>query len=289
MFEDIDGLRILEGSRADPAEPHEVTINRFTQEELGVEVGDTVPIGTFSAAQLVTGEPEGEPEGPIIDLEVVGIHMSPYDLADPEFAGFFGTQAFHDEYWGVAGGYGPIVEVATCDGVDSTAVVEGAVADFDLEEAFVTPVSQQTDRVADGTRVLAVGLLAFAAAAALAAVVASAQALHRRIADSAPDLPALRAIGLTRGQTTGALLIPLAPAILGGAALAVVLAVIASPFMPVGIARQAEPHRGIDVDAWALGVGALAMVAVLSLTSFIERGAARPPHPDQRRARRRRR
>ena len=48
----------------------------------------------------------------------------------------------------------------------------------------------------DGTRVLAVGLAAFALVAGLAALVAGAQALHRRMAETADDVPALRALGL---------------------------------------------------------------------------------------------
>ncbi len=42
LFTEIDEPRILEGRRPDPSEPHEALINRFTQEDLGVEVGDTV-------------------------------------------------------------------------------------------------------------------------------------------------------------------------------------------------------------------------------------------------------
>ena len=45
LFTEIDEPRLLEGRRPDPSEPHEVLINRFTQRNLGVEVGDTVPSG----------------------------------------------------------------------------------------------------------------------------------------------------------------------------------------------------------------------------------------------------
>ena len=93
------------------------------------------------------------------------------------------------------------MEVALRDGADPTAAVERAIGNFDLDEASSRTVSQQTDRVADGTRVLAVGLAAFAAAAALAALVVISQAVHRRMGEGAPDLPALGAMGFTRARS----------------------------------------------------------------------------------------
>ena len=52
LYTEIDEPRILEGRRPDPSNPHEALINRFTQKNLGVDVGDTVSIQTFGPEQF---------------------------------------------------------------------------------------------------------------------------------------------------------------------------------------------------------------------------------------------
>ncbi|MFL6204821.1 MAG: ABC transporter permease [Acidimicrobiales bacterium] len=270
LFDTVDGVRIVEGSAPDPHEPNQVTINRFLQRVTGLGVGDTIALGTFVPEQIgPEGEPQSDPAGPVVDVEVVGIRESPYDLADPETAAFFGTMAFRQAYGDDAFAYGPTVEVVTRPGADVTAVVERVVEDLDLEDVGVEAISDQTDRVSDSTNVLAVGLAAFAVAAALAATVAAAQALHRRMGECAPDLPALRSLGLTRAQCGVALMSVVAPIVACGVVLAVLLAIAASPLMPIGIARRAEPDAGIHVDPGVLAGGALIMFGVLAVTTAV--------------------
>ena len=50
----------------------------------------------------------------------------------------------------------------------------------------------------------------------------------------------------------------------GGAAVAVGVAVLASPLMPLGLARIAEPDPGFAADWLVLGVGAAATVLLIS-------------------------
>ena len=149
---------------------------------------------------------------------------------------------------------------------------------------FVSQRSDQAEKVEDGTRVLAVGLAAFALVAGLAALVAGAQALHRRMAETANDVPALRALGLSRTECTIAVVLSSLPVIVTGAGLAVVLAIGGSLFMPIGQARKAEPNPGIDVDLLVLGIGALLLMLLLGASAPSEHGA--PPgsaSPDRRR------
>ena len=271
LFDTVDGVRILEGSAPDPDDPNQVTINRFLERVTGAGVGDTIEVGTFAPDQIgPDGEPKDEPPaGPIIDLEVAGIRVSPYDLADQETPAFFGTPAFHAKYGGSTAGYGPTIEVATRAGADATVAAERVVQDLGLHGVDIEALSEQTDRVSDSTNVLAVGLAAFAVAAALAATVAAAQALHRRMGECALDLPALRSVGLTRGQCGLALASVVTPIIVAGVAVAVVVSILLSPIMPIGIARRAEPAAGIDIDPMVLAGGALIMVGVLALTTAI--------------------
>jgi ABC-type lipoprotein release transport system permease subunit len=127
---------------------------------------------------------------------------------------------------------------------------------------FVSKSSEQAAKVEDGTRVLAVGLSAFAAVAGLAALVAGGQALNRRMVEAADDLPALRAMGLRRGECAVAVVLSVLPIIVIGAVVAVFAAIGGSLLMPIGQARTAEPDPGLDVDGLVLGAGALLLVAL---------------------------
>ena len=280
LFRDLEKPRIVEGRLPDPSEPYEVIVNPFTQEQLGVEPGDVVTVGTFSAEQFGADDEDFfvEPAGPVLDLEVTGVGVLAYDLADPEFTGFFGTPAFHEAHWGELGGFGPLMQVTTTPGRDPIEVVKRATEPFHLEEPVYTPQSEQGARLEDSTRVLEVGLWAFAFAAGLAALVVAAQALRRRMADAAVDLPSLRAMGLTSTQCAGAVALTVLPATIIGAGLAVVLAIGGSRAMPIGEARRAEPSPGFDVDLVTLGVGALALLVVLSVSVGL--GALRTSRTD---------
>src|SRR5205085_9906195 len=67
------------------------------------------------------------------------------------------------------------------------------------------------------------------------------------------DRGALYALAIGRGVVTGVV----------AAALTVVVAILVSPFMPIGIARTAELHPGLEVNVLACTVGALAVVGIV--------------------------
>ena len=62
----------------------------------------------------------------------------------------------------------------------------------------------------------------------------------------------LLAVGIARATAIGAV----------GAAVGVLVAVAASPLLPVGLAGVAEPHPGVHADGAVLGLGALAALLV---------------------------
>jgi ABC-type antimicrobial peptide transport system permease subunit len=113
----------------------------------------------------------------------------------------------------------------------------------------------------------ALALAVFAALAGLIGLVVTCQLLARQLALDAGDFPALRAIGATRGRLTVGALGRLLAMTVPGAAVAVVIAVVASPLMPIGPARLAEPAPGIAVDFPVLGAG-FAAVALLPVAAL---------------------
>jgi len=282
LFHEVDRPKVLEGRLPDPTAADEVLINPFTQDILGVEVGDTVRVGTLTAEQF-GGEGASDPAGPMLELRVVGVRVSPYDLADPEFTGLVATPAYFEAHWGEVGGYGPTFEVTTRGDRDPKSVIEDALRGFRFDEIILTDQASTAAKVEDGTRVLAIGLATFAAVASLASLVACAQALYRRLSDSAPDQPTLRAMGLSRLERVVAMGLTVVPAVVAGVGLAALLAIPASWFMPIGTARDAEPSPGIDVDGTVLILGAalftftLVIVGVMSASRVARAAGHGPP------------
>ena len=164
LFTEIDEPRLLEGRRPDPSDPHEVLINRFTQRILGVEVGDTVTVGTFGAEQFGrTRTSSRPPPGPTIPLEVVG-HRG--DRVRPRRPGVQRLLRHAGLPRGVLG-RGGRVRTHPRDrrrpGSRPRAGRRRASSRTSASRRCSSASSSdQAEKVEDGTRVLAVGLAAFA-------------------------------------------------------------------------------------------------------------------------------
>ena len=110
-------------------------------------------------------------------------------------------------------------------------------------------------------------------------------------ADLVGDQAVLDALGCARAQRVAGAVLVVAPVTVLGAALATVVAAAASPLMPIGVARLAEPDVGFDVDLLVLGAGALLVavgVLVLAVASAVRVSALHPDGagPGRRRLRR---
>ncbi len=101
----------------------------------------------------------------------------------------------------------------------------------------------------------AVCLLAFGLAALAAALFLIGQSVARYTSATVADLQVLQTLGMTRGQAVAAACAGPALAGLAGSTLGVAGAIVASRWMPIGMASIAEPHPGIDADWLVLGPG----------------------------------
>jgi len=128
---------------------------------------------------------------------------------------------------------------------------------------FVADENTQAAAVERAIRPEAVALAFFAVVLAVTAFLIVGQVATRILAASSVDNPALAALGLTRGQIMGSGLIEVGVATAAGAVAAAGVAVAASPLMPIGTARPAEPAPGISVDMTVLAAGAAAIVGLL--------------------------
>jgi hypothetical protein len=128
---------------------------------------------------------------------------------------------------------------------------------------FVAVEGTQAAAVQRAIRPQAVALALFALALAVTALLIVGQAAIRLLATGSLNHPALAALGLTRDQLMAAGLIEVGVAAVIGAMVAAGVAVAASPLMPIGPARLAEPDPGVSADATVLAAGAAVIVVLL--------------------------
>jgi ABC-type antimicrobial peptide transport system permease subunit len=153
-------------------------------------------------------------------------------------------------------------------GVSPAAFITAAKA-LELKYPQAQPVYSEfvnlADQVAATERAMrpeAAALGIFAGLAGLIALAVTGQLLARQLALDSAELPLLRALGATRRGLLAVTLARLTVVTAAGAVLAAAIAVAASPLMPVGAARLAEPDPGVSVNAAVLGAG-LAVIALL--------------------------
>jgi hypothetical protein len=127
---------------------------------------------------------------------------------------------------------------------------------------FVADEGAQAAAVERSIRPEAISLALFALVLAITALLVVGQAATRLIAAAQPANPVLAALGMTRGQLMAAGLLEVGVAAAAGALGAAALAVAASPLMPIGTARLAEPDPGVSVDAAVLTAGVVAIVVL---------------------------
>ena len=129
--------------------------------------------------------------------------------------------------------------------------------------AFVNLSSEMTP-TERGIRPEAVALAIFAALAGVISLAVLGQLLARQLALDSAEFPILRAFGMTRRSLLALSAARLALVTVAGAILAVAIAVAASPLMPIGAARLAEPDPGVQADVAVLAIG-FAVIAALPL------------------------
>jgi hypothetical protein len=128
---------------------------------------------------------------------------------------------------------------------------------------FVADEAAQAGTVERSIRPQAVALALFALVLAATGLLVVGQVASRLMLAAAQDNRALAALGMTRIQLLAAGLVEVGLAAVAGAAVACCVAIAASPLMPIGPARLAEPDPGLNVNAAVLAAGFAAIVTLL--------------------------
>jgi hypothetical protein len=128
----------------------------------------------------------------------------------------------------------------------------------------------------------AVALALFAGLAGLIALAVIVQLLGRQLTLDSAGFPVFRALGMTRPRLVALTLARTAAVTGAGGLIAVGAAIAASPLMPIGAARLAEPSPGIEVNiaVLAVGVALFSLVPLALLVPAAWRAAGRAQGPN---------
>ncbi|MGO9222089.1 MAG: FtsX-like permease family protein [Streptosporangiaceae bacterium] len=266
MTRTIERPVILAGRLFNPHRVDEVVITPKFAATSGKHVGDTLTLELSSVQQANEGYDgsTGPPRGPKIRARIEGVIRSPWDLdADTPGSpgGVLSTPALFTRYRAdILGSTGQtfINALVRLNGG------EAAIPEFRRDLERVTGRSDIDvwdnsvnfgDPIRRVTAYEAACLLAFGLAALVAAMFLIGQSVARYTSATVADLQVLQAVGMSRRQAIAAASAGPFLAGVAGGTLGVAAAIVASRWMPIGLASIAEPHPGIDVDWVVLGLG----------------------------------
>jgi hypothetical protein len=273
----VDRPRYVAGRPPAADDPGEAAVLESYADDAGLEVGDTIELESYDPDQLeplfTTGD-AGPPAGPTTTVRVTGIIDAPTFLSDS--AGTFQpavflSRAFLEEHEDDMAVYPGGFTLRLRNGADDVPAVSAAVRELFADEdgLELAPAAEVDARIQSSIDVIVGALLITALIAGITGLVAIAQAFARHLSFDPVGQRRLTALGMTARQRHLALVIGVAPSVIGGAMLAAVVAIAASPLMPVGVARRAEPDPGVSVDGWVLVVGLVGIIAALALLAVL--------------------
>jgi FtsX-like permease family len=270
----IDRPRVISGRLANLHAVDELDISESLAAARHVRVGDRLTFTSWSPADVNGQAATVQTHGPRVSFRVVGIVRRPLDLGGRGAAGgvIVATPAFLARYQDEIGSFaGTVLRVRTVRGAaDVPRVAHAAQRIFGTSNLFsFTNLAVEGQSAQNAIDVATAGLYLAAGVALLTALVAVAIALSREIGLADTQQHSLSALGVRsreRVAAAGAIGVPVA---VGGAALAFVGAIVASPIFPIGVAAKAEPDPGISYDGLVLGLGAVAVLVVILVLTAI--------------------
>ena len=255
---------MLAGRLPDPARADEAVVSSEFVHHRHLRIGDALTAHLFTPGQVAAasrlGQDPGEPKGPHVRIRIVGVgvpywgHDTPGTvggmLLSPGFAARYRAN-FYDE------------RNSYTNALIRLRGGEAALPAFQSRLAALTGrndidvwnLSQQQQQEQRSLSFQARGLLAFGAAALVAAMFLLGQALARMTAASVTELHPMRALGMTPRQAVLAASAGPAVAALVGGVVAVAATAVSSVWFPIGSAALVEPSPGFDSDVPVLVLG----------------------------------
>lgn len=285
VMDEIERPVVLEGRLADPSRDDEAVVTSGYEGTYGKGVGDTVTITLYAPEQIdesYASNLDVDPTGPSIEATIVGVVRSPW-FSDTEGDGPSGrlipSPGLYEAHAANLVGKNETAYVNAlirlADGAAAVPAFREQLAEVsgrrDIEFFDLSADAQHVREVADFE---ADALLAFAAAALIAAVFLVGQSVARYVSGATQDLHVLAAVGMpSRHVRVAAAGSPTLAAVLG-AALGVGAAVLASSRFPTGTAAPAEPSPGRHADLTVLGVGLVVIPLLVAVGAVLASWAA---------------
>jgi hypothetical protein len=275
LFFNQDRVTVIHGRMADPSQVDEVMMTAGAAGMLGAHVGQVVPMGEYTSAQLNLpdfGTPSVTPNfrfgAKLVGIVILNNHVVQDDIDRvPDFAVF--TPALtrkvladrHDTTYGLQLEHG---------GHDVAGIEQALLRTLPRGTSYqLHAISRVEAQVERAVRPEAIALSAFGAIAALAAMLITAQAIARQLRGGEDDLQVLRALGAGPLMTVSEGLIGTLGAVVIGSLLAGAVAVGLSPLAPLGPVRPVYPASGVAFDWTVLGVGLVVLVGGLGVISVV--------------------
>ncbi|MGI8662691.1 MAG: FtsX-like permease family protein [Acidimicrobiales bacterium] len=272
---DQDRFTPTSGRLPDPARHDEIAVNEHAAEMYGYTIGQVLHVGTYSDEQVQDPNFFDNPSPPKLsdDVTIVGIGLFLEEVVQDDYDRsnlVLFTPAFtaaHIEY-GTYTWQGLILRNGDAD-IDAIKTAYVGKLDPGSPQFFRT-TSIDEFHALQSMRPTSIALAIFGLIALFAALLLGGQAIARQLRFERNERDAWRALGAPPGAAVLTALLPLVLTVLIGALLAGVLAVLASPAMPIGAVGRVEINPGIDADWAVLGFGALVLVGGLaSVAAFV--------------------
>jgi len=276
---ELNRFKVLSGRLADPTQRREIVVGFTTAERLSLSVGDTVRVNIFDeveTAAVFSGQASMDQLAdaePLEELEVVGVVAVPGQFpppADPtvdiEFA-YFSPELLkaHPDAPAVRA-----MVVRLAGGSDAVgpflAGLQGETGELPVES---DGAATQAASVRRALASLSGALLLAGALAAIVATLVLVQILARQASVEATDTRTLDALGFAHSDHRQLRLLKATVIGLTGACVAGMAAVALSPLFPIGLARTAEPHPGVDVDVPIVLGGAVIVLLLCAVVAVL--------------------
>jgi hypothetical protein len=266
MGRTIERPVMLAGRMYNPHRADEIIVTPKFAAVYGKGVGSTMELQLPTVAQANNGYDgsTGRPHGPVIQVRVVGIARTPWGLdadSPSQSGGVAESPALYERFRAnIIGTNGQAY-------INALVRLKGGEAALPRFKADLARVSGRSDidvwnnqvNIGDPARRVtayeSACLLAFALAALIAAFFLVGQSVVRLTAASVADLRVMQAVGMTRRQAIASACAGPFLAAAAGATLGVGGAIVASQWMPIGMASIMEPNPGVDADWLVLATG----------------------------------
>ena len=273
LFFNQDRVTVVDGRMANPRLAGQAVVTEEAAHLLGLHVGETVPVGFYTSAQVSSpgsGTAAVQPRARI-DIKIVGIVVPNSAVVQDDAERSVSALVILTPAL--------TARVAQCCGTGlaqfglrlDRGSSEVSTVETEVERLLpagvgfyvsVASVSEAEAQRAIQPESLALGV--FGGIAVLAALLIAGQVIGRQLRLGVSELSILRALGADPVMTSSDGLAGILGAVILGSLLAAAVAVGLSPLGPIGPVRPVYPAQGIAFDWTVLGLGTLGLVLVLS-------------------------